>query len=34
MGGAYPLSDACYTVLLTDYTPVDRTLSIRARPAR
>ena len=31
MGGAYPLSDACYTVLLTGYTPVDRTLFIRAR---
>lgn len=31
MGGAYPLSDACYTVLLTGYTPVDRTIFIRAR---
>ena len=31
MGGAYPLSDACYTVLLTGDTPVDRTIFIRAR---
>lgn len=30
MGGAYPLSPQHYTVFLTDYTPVCRTLAIRA----
>ena len=30
MGGAYPLSDAHYTAYFTDYTPVERVLSIRA----
>lgn len=31
MGGAYPLSDKHYTVMFTDYTPVDRIIKIRAK---
>lgn len=30
MGGAYPLSDSHFTVFFTDYTPVDRVVSVRA----
>jgi len=32
MGGAYPLSERHHTVLLTDYTPVDRTFVLRSAP--
>ena len=30
MGGAYPFSESHFTVFLTDYTPVERVISIRA----
>ena len=33
MGGAYPLSQEHFTVFFTDYTPFDRTVSLRAAPA-
>ena len=33
MGGAYPLSSNHYTVLFTAYTPVEKTIRIRARRA-
>jgi hypothetical protein len=32
MGGAYPLSEKHFTVFFTDYSPFDRTVSLRTAP--